>query len=217
MAKILKISVIFLAQFLAMLGLISCGGGSKGVTRINVPIDQLKISQTQIENKIPLKAALYLDQNYKDYQIGMYHCGNVLSSGAEKILKNLFQEAIKIDVIDQPSNIIDYDIIVMPHIEKFEYRIVQPLFNASVITQVAIKWRIATSKGIDLYENIIQSDEKRRTVTFIDGLKTHRDDYGDTVPAIMIIEVLNDQFQKTQDDIYSNGWWKKQWWKDASQ
>jgi hypothetical protein len=209
MAKKPKTAVILCIHSMILFCLVSCGGQ----LRFNVPSDQVYIAPP--EKTIPLKAGLYLSQAFRTTQspyiirggkYGDVFAGNAVSSGAEKMVRNLFQEVTVLDPIGNASTstVQNYDVIVTPQVEQFEYRHFDEFFSGHHKTLIAIKWRIVSPDGKELYQNTIKSDEIKATW----DERYH--------PEVIIPVAIKDQFKKAQEDIYSSGWWKKQWWKDGN-
>lgn len=212
MAQKPKAGVILCIHFMILLYLVSCGSLSDSI-RISVPKGQVNIPPP--DQRILLKVGVYLSQAFKTTQspyvirgrkFGDTYVGEVLSDGTEKMVRNLFQEVTFLDQIGRPldSDQVKYDVIVTPQVEQFEYRFVASAVGGHFATQNAIRWRIVSPEGKELYQNIIRSDEIR--IKGKDGKH----------PEVFILQTLNDQFQKAQEDIYVSGWWKKQWWKESN-
>jgi hypothetical protein len=209
MAKKPKTAVILCIHFMILFCLVSCGGRP---VRMNIPEDQLRVATP--ENKIPLKAGLYLSQVFRTTQISVVigqrkmndiHIGDALNSGTEKMMRNLFREVTVLDQLGnaQDSTVLNYDVIVTPQVEQFELRHVMGTLSAHWVTQNTIKWSIVSPEGKEIYQNMIRSDEIK--ISWFDEKNPEA-----------VIKTLKDQFQKAQEDIYSNGWWKRQWWKDGN-
>lgn len=207
MANKMEIVTHLFVQFIILLSLVSCGGP----VRMNIPVGQLDVAPP--EQKIPLKAGLYLSQAFRSTQtplaiggnkFGDIYIGEALSSAAEKMMRNLFREVTVLDKHgnSQDSTAMTYDVIVTPQVELFEFRHVKVGFlTARWTTQNVITWRIVSPEGKELYQNTIRSDEIK--ISWFDPKHPEP-----------IIETFKGQFQEAQKDIYANGWWRKQWWKD---
>lgn len=189
--------------------LVSCASDP---IRMNILKGQLDVAP--IDKKIPLKAGLYFSPAFRTTQTPLFigatkfgdiYVGEALSDAVEKMMRNLFQEVIVlVDMGNaQNSTIPDYDVFVAPEVKKFEFRHVPRVFTAKWATQNIMIWRIASREGRQIYQNEIVSDEVR--ISSFDPKNSES-----------IIQAFRDQLLKAQEDIYSNGWWKKQWWKDQN-
>jgi hypothetical protein len=194
--------------FVIIFCLFSCGG----TKLIKITKDQINIIPS--EKKIQLKVGLLLSQDFRTIKrpmnaIGVYlgevDLGEGLSSGAEKMARDLFQEVIILDTngSSQSSINANYDVILMPEFDEFVFRWVKGTIKAYFITQNIIKWDISSPDGKIIYQNSIKSDEIK--VPYIQKMNDK-----------IVIETLIDQFQKAQQDIYSSGWWKNTWWKNSN-
>jgi hypothetical protein len=207
LAKRLKIIILVCILMLCMLCLGSCASDP---IHMNILKGQLNVAP--LDKKIPLKAGLYLSPAFRTTQtplslgatkLGDIYVGEALSDAVEKMMRNLFQEVIILDEMGngQNSTVLNYDVFVTSEVKKFEFRHVPRLYTAKWATQNTMIWRIASREGKEIYQNEIESNEMR--ISWLDPKNPE-----------VIIKALNDQLQKAQEDIYSNGWWKKQWWKE---
>jgi hypothetical protein len=179
---------------------------------MNILKGQLNVAP--IDKKIPLKAELYISPAFRTTQTPLFigatkfgdiYVGEALSDAVEEMVRNLFQEVIiLVDTGNaQNSTLPDYDVLVVPEVKKFEFRHVPRGFTAKWATQNIIIWSITSQKGRQIYQNEIVSDEVR--ISSFDPKNPES-----------IIQSFKDQLLKAQEDLYSNGWWKKQWWKDEN-
>lgn len=191
-------------QLLVILYLTSCATG-----QLTIP-KEIDIPSTELSNKIPLKAGLYLSQYFRTLKAPLQikkivfdyiSVGDTFCNSSEKIMKNIFQEVIILDPMESPSDSTTkkYDVIVAPELFILETDLLgSTRFNYWCLAQTVIKWKIASPEGKDIYISTVKSDE----------IKIHK---GEFVECIKLS--LKDNFQKAQEDIYMNSWWKKQWWK----
>jgi hypothetical protein len=194
--------VILCVEFMVMLCLVSCGTA----TLQRLPVKQFDIAP--IDNKIPLRACLYLSEAYRTGTLIMIgenkriipaaNAGDALCNCSEKTVRSLFQDVVVLDSLKDSgsSTLNSCDVIVTPQLVKFEVRAGERhLLLVDFYSQNTITWTIVSPDGKEIYKNTIMSDDIKGK----DG--------------VMIS--LKDQSQKAQQDIYTNGWWKKQWWKDS--
>lgn len=171
----------------------------------------INITSIELGNRIPLKAGLYFSQGFGDAK---YHIqtrqpagevvsvGDALRNSSETIMRNIFQKIVILDPLDVSGSqsTKKYDVIVAPEILRMDYEIESVPFKTWFIVHTIIKWNIASPEGKEIYSSTIKSDEVK-----IDKPK-HLE--------VCIKESLENNFQKAQEDIYVNNWWKKQWWKE---
>ncbi len=205
------LKTLILMQFLSAIFLTSC---ALTPTKVTVP-KVIDISATEVSNKIPLRAGLYLSQNLRNakYPLLMEHklvwgeasAGDVLYNSTEKIINNIFQEVIIIDPLESTSypTANKYDVIITPEVVRLDFSYECPVLSCYCTVQTEIKWNIVSPEGKEIYVSTIKSDEVKY------------DKPRDRYVELCIEPSLKNNFQKAQEDIYTNGWWKKQWWKDS--
>jgi hypothetical protein len=202
MASKVEYIIVLCVEFMFMVCLVSCGTTTLQV----LPVKQFDI--VQVENKIQLKACLYLSQEYRTGKLMMIgenkriipvaNAGDALCDCAEKVARSLFQDVIVLDSLKNSGKaaLNSYDVIVTPQLIEFAEKAGERHFLlVDFYTQNTITWTIASPEGKEIYKNTIQSDDIKGK----EGVEIS----------------LKDQCQKAQKDIYSNGWWKKQWWKES--
>ena len=208
-----KFQISFLNYFLLsiMLFLTSCA-----MEQLVIPKD-IDITSINLSDKIPLKAGLYLSQDFRDaiYPIHFWggvafataFAGDALCNSSEKIMQNIFQEVMILDSTNKAPERTSqkYDVIIAPQIVNLDYEIRTSGLTGWHIVQTVIKWDIASSDGKEIYAGTMKSDEIRVK----NPGKSNRID-------LCLKPSLKDNFQKAQEDIYTNGWWKKQWWKERN-
>ena len=96
----------------------------------------------------------------------------------------------------------NYDVIVAPEILRMDCEIENVPFKTWFIVHTVIKWNIASPEGKEIYSSTIKSD----------GVKIARPKHLE----VCIKESLENNFQKAQEDIFLNNWWKNQWWKNSN-
>ncbi len=201
----LKPSALFFSLLFIILYLSACAA-----ERVTLSKD-INITSIELGNRIPLKAGLYFSQGFGNakYHIQTRHgvaeivsVGDALRNSSEKIMRNIFQEIVILDPLDVSASqsTKEYDVIVAPEVLKMDYEIENVPFKTWFIVHTVIKWHIASPEGKEIYSSTIKSDE----------VKIDKPKYLE----VCIKESLENNFQKAQEDIYVNNWWKKQWWKD---
>jgi len=204
--------IMNIMSFSVLLTILFCVVSCGNPIRMNIPEGRLNIAPST--KKIPLKAGLFLSQSYRNTQTpiaigaakaGEINIGQALSSGTEKMMRDLFHEVIVLNEMGISNNLKDQncDVIVTPQVELFELRHVAVFVSAHWKTQNIVNWRVLSPDGQEIYQNRIQSVELK--IPWLDRERPEA-----------FIEIFKDQLQKAQEDLYSNGWWKKQWWKDGN-
>ncbi len=225
-----SISITF--TLLLFVPFILCSCASPQFTKIEVKIpNDFKMNDTEIMEKIPLVAGLFLKSYIKNFiykgsaepiplmQRVSFFMGAPLCAGSERILKNIFKDVVviyqseinlfgqNIDVIVTPelseSNLSrqNIDVIVTPELIEIKR------FRYNTKMRLIMKWNIASIDGKNIYFNTITGEVEPQPI------------YKFTASGIEekqrenMIALINDHFLKAQTDLYSNGWWKKQWWK----
>jgi hypothetical protein len=204
----LKTLVVDLCLLSIILSLTSCATNEP----VLIP-NNIDITSTEFNNKIPLRAGLYLSQQYRNafypirqiqVFIGTALAGDALSYNSEKIMRNIFQEVIILDSMGNIPGLADrkYDVIVSPEIVTLRSDLGgSTRWTCWCLAQTSIKWNIVSPEGKEIYISTIKSDE----------IKIPKGYYVDCIQTS-----LKDLFQKSQEDIYKNNWWKKQWWKESN-
>ncbi len=195
----------FGTSILMMLCLVSCASSA----RLIIPIKPLDVSP--LAEKIPLKAALYLNPSYKAAQMPIetrygatiqnFSVGDALCDASEKMVRNTFREVVMLDQVgnaDDPQ----YDVIITPQIVKFAVEFAPEMISGHYRIENIVKWVVTTPDGKEIYQNTVSSEKitlPRRCSTELL--------YSETTKTI------KEQMEKSQNDLYSNGWWKNPWWK----
>jgi len=166
-----------------------------------------------VSNKIPLKAGLYLTTEFKNARyplrgghrvLGLPSAGDALSSNSENIISDIFQEAVTLGPTEITSASLSQkcDVIITPEVIRLHLE-EQATIPGRCVAQTFIKWNIVSLDGKEIYVTTIKSDE----IIIYRHRKVER----------CIVPALKDNFEKAREDIYSSGWWKKQWWKKGEQ
>jgi hypothetical protein len=172
---------------------------------------EIGLTSTELSNKIPLRGGLYLSKDFRNakYPIrdratffGVVSAGDTLCYNSEKIMKNIFQEITVLESmrITSESKSQEYDVIITPEVVKLDYQLITTI-PVRCLVETVIKWNIASPEGKEIFISTIRSDEVK-----ISGPKEER----------CIKPSLENNFRKAQEDIYSSGWWIKQWWKNSN-
>ena len=197
---------------LPLLGLLAlCSLSCSSITNIVVAQD-VGTRGSEIKIKIPLRAGLYLSpfvQRAKRFywfgirNQGTIFLGEALSANANGIMRNVFQDVIVIDTME--SNLDRCDVIVTPILSEIYMRGILSWTGPpnDFIFHVAIKWVIATPDGREIYANLIKSEEVKLSAS-------------DEAKKQGFVQTLRSQFELAQEDIYTNGWWRTQWWKTSN-
>jgi hypothetical protein len=208
-----KLKTLFLNYFSLsiMLFLTSCAM----TEQLTIPKD-IDITPIKLSAKIPLRVGLYLSEDFRNATYPMHlwqggyfgsaFAGDALCNSSEKIMQNIFQEVIILDSTKKVSETTSqrYDVIIAPQIVNLDYEIRTSGLTGWHIVQTVIKWDIASYDGKDIYIGTMKSDEIRVKNPGKSGRI-----------ELCLKPSLKDNFQKAQEDLYTNGWWKKQWWKDS--
>jgi len=200
-----------LLLFSAVILVLSC---ATSFTRVNVSAPKdFELSNKPVDKKIPLRAALYIDQQVKVYEYvgqpliepGKIFLGDCIASGCERTLKNIFNDVIILDSMADDSWSGRADVLVRA--EKIKMVLLNKPKKDSIlfhnVIQTSMKWNILNPQNSELYTNVIVSEEESKPV------------YGFTVSGLEegmrnhLFAQLRVQFQKTQEEIYSSGWWKE--------
>lgn len=197
-----------------------CFGCATGFTEyhIRLPSD-FEMSATAVKDKIPLRAGLYLKPNIKNYVYELPHTtkysitmGDALSSGCERILRNIFQDVILVDEMNVESLRRNTDIIVTPQLIgglSGQYKVPEGYDKKKTVSQMTMQWDIVSHVGKLIYTTSIKGEAIVKPIMsfFASSIREKEKENR--------LRLLNDLFQKSQDDIYSSGWWKKRWWQDT--
>ena len=197
-----KSIILTFLQLMLLICLVSCAS--------TVPKDFVMLN-TEKSEKIPMHAGLYIDPNIqkcritqitsvtkgRNYKVN-FSVGDALVSAIERTVKNIFQEVSRVDPTAKLEGH-EYDIIVTPQLVHVKYITIEGFISATWIVETVINWNIVSLDGKAIYSNTIKGVEEARGT----GIGK-------------ITRSLQDQFQKAQEDIYSSGWWKKQWWKSGN-
>jgi hypothetical protein len=181
---------------------------------ITLPKD-FEMSAQAIKDKIPLNAGLYLKPSFRNYtsKYGYtYMMGDALSSGCERMIRNIFQDVILIDEMDTNLSLRNIDVIVVPEVISISYyqlKAVEGYRTRQGFDRMTIRWDIVSPGGKNIYTTTIANEliyESIKSLIITEETGKER-----------MLLLLNNQFRKAQDDIYLGGWWKKQWWRDPNQ
>lgn len=197
MVNLLELSTIFC--------LASCA------TTMTIP-KEIDIAATEVRDKIPLKAALYLSQGFRNAKYLMWGetvpVGDALCHGSETIIKNIFREMIVLgstDVLSPKSS----EVIVTPEVVSLEMSQCPSVFLKGMTCSLntVIKWNIVSPEGKEIYASTVRSDQAN----------IYRIGNPRKIQPQFIEMSLKNNFQKAQEDIYTNAWWKTHWWKKGDQ
>jgi hypothetical protein len=141
----------------------------------------------------------------RSYSAKTVDAGDTLCKSSRKIMENIFQKTVMLDSTGSIPGLSSkkYDVIIAPEVVKLEYATEQHGINAYCLVQTIIKWNISTPEGKEVYVATIKSDEVKMRI------------YKQQDAEECIKLSIKSNFQKAQEDIYSSGWWKKQWWKNS--
>lgn len=210
----MKATLIF-----CMLILVICSCGTTKEIKINIPND-FQMTNVEVAEKIPLRAGLYISPSIKNFEkkggifmpyvmVFSFPIGDAMSIGCEKTLRNIFRNVVLIDRLDSDLSKKDIDVLIIPELsgliqERESARVIGPV---KPVVHMVMKWKIVSTDGKNIYFNTIKGGG---TLMFpicytLDGQTE--------VERNSMLFVMKDLFQKSQDDIYSNAWWKNPWWK----
>jgi hypothetical protein len=172
------------------------------------------IATEQIHQKIPLRVGLFLPPALKNYKqalypfLGDFFVGDAFCSGSERIMKSIFQEVILLDKpIMAPAH--NVDVFITPQVQRLD--IFHGFKEKEVVFHADFKWNITSPDGKILYTNVIKGEYiEPHGKVFYAGLESPSTRSEKFMKLYML--AITDQFQKAQQDIYSNAWWKNQWW-----
>ncbi|MBI5756566.1 MAG: hypothetical protein HZA12_06535 [Nitrospirae bacterium] len=207
--------------FLAVLSLtvISCLGNHGSRT---IPKD-FGMQNTEVRDKIPLRAGIYLSPGFKKFSYkdvylrgalgqefyALISMGDALEGGSILALKNIFKEVVLIDGMDPEPLKEKIDVVVTPEVVKVEVKLLYVGINERAV-RASIKWSIVSVEGKEIYVNTVTGEGSYKLPLWLGGKDAPVEA---AVPGY--IRALQDHFLKAQDDIYSNKWWAKQWWKEG--
>ena len=126
--------------------------------------------------KIPLRAGIYLNQEFRNFvktnRIGdvVIYMGESLSKGAEEIVDKAFREVVILHTKDLGLMPKEVQVLILPEIEKI-YGGVQGEIVAGWkdIVLVRIKWTIMDRNGKILYMNTFASEAEYKRKQFTSG------------------------------------------------
>jgi len=135
-----------------------------------------------------------------------------LGWASEKMLREIFQEATIISPTDTEIEFSkkNIEVIVTPtFISMSDNLLTFRAFGDRIFrAQTVVQWNIVSPDGKDIYFNkIIGEGQQRISIGSQKRIVEER--------KLAYILSLEDQFKKAQEDIYSNAWWKNQWWKQG--
>ncbi|MBI5676132.1 MAG: hypothetical protein HZC48_09970 [Nitrospirae bacterium] len=186
------------------------------LTRVNVSAPKdFELRNMPVDKKIPLRAALYVDPKIKTYEYvgqpifepGKVFLGDAITSACERTLKNVFDEVIILDSVSNEAWSGRVDVLIRAETIKMVL-LNKPKKNGAFfynVFQTSMKWNILNPQNSKLYTNVIVSEEEQKPVSCFpittscleEGMRNY------------LLAPLREQFQKTQDEIYSSGWWKE--------
>jgi hypothetical protein len=170
---------------------------------VTIPQD-FPMTGTGKEPKIPLRAALYINPSYQSLVEPTYRTikmGEAFGGGSERMVRNIFRETVVIRNADDKN----YDVMVVPEIVRWvrEYKFKPESKSVYVFT---IKWNVFSPKGKTIYVSAVTSQ--------LEGKIFYSRSADEEYILTECVKSLDDQLLKAQEDIYSNQWWAKQWWKE---
>jgi len=214
---LILISLIFIA-FLSSCGYLLGYSPLWPHSRINIVVPKdFEIQLPERHRIIPLRVGLYLSTKFKNYTLldfsgdvninprpGDIFIGEALSSGCERMLKNLFTEIIIIDPLEANFSNKNIDIIIIPEVVKIITVVKKNWTTApsSFWVQTIIKWNTFSCNGDYIYVNTIKA-EGIQTFEYPYYYEARQEDL--TKGYILAIQ---DQLRKAQEDLYSNKWWE---------
>jgi hypothetical protein len=208
------------AALLILFALCSCASPQFTKIKVTIPND-FKMSATDIRDKIPLTAGLYLKPDLKNFIYRgdassvpvmsrvSFFMGSPLCIGSERMLRNIFKGVVVIDPLDTNLSSQNIDVIVTPEVIGISRQQVPEQGNKLNI-MLTMKWNVASLDGKNIYYNSITGEIFPKPIyAFMASTITEKE------REIMIM-LINEHFLKAQNDLYSNTWWKKQWWKESN-
>lgn len=202
-----------------MLSLCSC---VTSFTAFNVTVPkELDLTSGDVRDKIPLRAGLYLNSTFKNYTQETrtpfvpsfhrvtYYMGDALSQNCERMLKNIFQRVVIVEETDIAK---DVDVLIAPELLGMSYQTKVPeggTSNAQGVQQLKVRWNIASPDGKTIYTTTVTGEAvyKYRFLGFTVAS-------WEAILKEEMLQLVKAHFSQAQDDIYTNTWWKKQWWKN---
>lgn len=207
------------------LGLCSCSSTPTIFTKynINIPKDT-DLTKGEVENKLPLIAGIYFEPHFRNYVLKekhptfgnkiTYHIGEVLSNNCERMLRNIFRDVVIVDQKNEISSTKNVDVFVSPtvlHIGKVTPSPTFVSFSKDVTLMIIeMRWDIGSPGGKVIYTTTMIGETYRKNKVCF-SLSCYEGLFAEDMLAL-----LDDQFSKAQDDIYTNTWWKDQWWKSSN-
>jgi hypothetical protein len=184
-----------------------------------------------MRDKIPLRVCLYVSTALRTLKVpfargqsfafragspgalllpGDMFIGDLLLRNSEVVAANLFQRVVLVDPTTGSSASAgrSCDVIVTPELVKYESRYeMHPLESNVFFAQATMRWTVVSPDGKEIYTSPVNGE----------GTALHKPAntrYAETNMECTL-RALTDHFQNAQADLYSNAWWKTQWWKDA--
>lgn len=204
----------FRSGLISLFVLILLSSCATSLTRVNVSAPRdFELSNKPVDKKIPLRAAMYIDPQVKNYEYvgqpfmepGNVSLGGAVISASERTLKNIFDNVVLADSATDAAWSNSSDVLVRADSIKM-ILLNKPKKDSALfhnVIRTSMKWTIVNSQNSTLYTNVIVSEEEQKVVYCFttscmeEGMRVH------------LLLPLKVQFQKTQDDIYSSGSWKE--------
>jgi len=214
--KVATLSLLVLLFFLY-----SCASPQFSKIDISMPKD-FEMINTEIKDKIPLRAGLYLKPDIRNYSKKgpiasfvthtTFSMGDALSSGSERVLRNIFKDVVIIDQLESDLSTKNIDVIVTPELVGIygQAKMIDGSKVPKAVNQLVMKWNIVSPDGKIIYVNTITGEGLQKLSFSFTSAGIAEDEKNN------MLMLIKDQFQKAQEDIYSSGWWKKQWWKNSN-
>jgi hypothetical protein len=155
------------------------------------------MTATAKENKIPLRAALYLETVPAIAEgWGTMDLDKAYSSGCERMLKNIFREVVLIKQVKKQ----EFDVLVKPRIFRWDRSAVGTRFWV----YMDVVWVVLSPEGKTIYSNAVKNAIEHN----VSALSTSETKVNDIMTGYVM--ALNDQLLQAQDDLYSSKWWTRQ-------
>jgi hypothetical protein len=203
----LKNILIFLA--LSMVAAVSAGCYRLYLNQLP---DTLDMSFQQRE-KIPLRAGLYMTEDYKNYtsewarEFGkhVFPIGKMLEDGSRKMITVAFRDMVILSSPDEAAAR-EADIVIAPEVESADYDYESPSWLESPFSMVIIKWKASDPEGNVIWANTFEGKGRAQIAqgTRRGGKEVNK--YGIAIDNFGL--AIEDSLRKAYEEISSSGWWK---------
>ena len=173
-----------------------------GCAPFTVPAN-VQVHRPAASQLVPLRAALYLPQQFKSYvfignkggQPIRILIGDALVAGAEQSMREVFKEVVIVDDLNLDLSARNFYIIISPEIVEIDNRV----NGFGWDSLVASKWTIKGQDGRLLYVNTVTGKGQYKAFTTAFSLREHL--------VKSMIPAVEDHYNKLTAHLLSMKWW----------